>query len=130
MCTSEEKHTELWVVVDIFVLGKGQWLAKLRIFAVADPGFPIGGRGPRRGAVYPRGSYVSKILHVKMKESGPVGGRAPGAPPLDPPCFVFNSQHLVTGGFQIFDNALKIRSACNGQREFEQKSKHIHVINR
>ena len=26
------------------------------------------------GAVDPRGGYVSKILHVKMKESGPVGG--------------------------------------------------------
>ena len=40
------------------------------------------------GAVDPRGGYVSKILHVKTKESGPVGGgggRAPGAPPLDPP---------------------------------------------
>ena len=36
-----------------------------------------------RGAVDPRGGYVSKILHVKMKESGPVGGG--GAPPLDPP---------------------------------------------
>ena len=34
------------------------------------------------GAVDPRGGYVLKILHVKMKESGPVGGRAP---PLDPP---------------------------------------------
>ena len=34
-----------------------------------------------RGAVDLRGSYVSKILHVKTKESGPVGGRAPGAPP-------------------------------------------------
>ena len=45
--------------------------------AVADPGFPVGGRGPRRGAVDPRGSYVSKILHVKMKESGPVGGARP-----------------------------------------------------
>ena len=51
---------------------------------MADPGFPVGGgRGPRRGgAVDPRGGYVSKILHVKMKESGPVGGGAPG---LDPP---------------------------------------------
>ena len=31
----------------------------------------------------PRGGYVSKILHVKMKESGPVGGgaRARRAPP-------------------------------------------------
>ena len=36
------------------------------------------------GAMDPRGSYVSKILHVNMKESGPVGG-VPGVPPLDPP---------------------------------------------
>ena len=28
-----------------------------------------------------RGSYVSKILYVKMKESGPLGGHAPGMPP-------------------------------------------------
>ena len=48
---------------------------------MADPGFPVGGRGPRRGASDPRGGYVSKILHVKMKESGPVGGGAPGATP-------------------------------------------------
>ena len=34
------------------------------------------------GAVDPRGGYISKILHVKMKESGPVGGaRAERAPP-------------------------------------------------
>ena len=39
------------------------------------------GHGPHRGAVDPRGSYVSKILHVKMKESQPVGGHAPGVPP-------------------------------------------------
>ena len=49
---------------------------------MADPGFPVGGRGPHRGAMDPQGGYVSKILHVKTKESGPVGGgRAPGAPP-------------------------------------------------
>ena len=29
------------------------------------------------GAVDPRGGYVSKILHVKRKESGPVGGARP-----------------------------------------------------
>ena len=53
---------------------------------MADPGFPVGGGVDLvRGAVDPRGGYVSKILHVKTKESGPVGGRAPGAPPLDPP---------------------------------------------
>ena len=34
------------------------------------------------GAVDPRGGYVAKILHVKTKESGPVGGaRAGRAPP-------------------------------------------------
>ena len=41
---------------------------------MADPGFPVGGgRGPRRG-VDPRGGYVSKILYVETKESGPLGG--------------------------------------------------------
>ena len=55
---------------------------------MADPGFPVGGGVDLvRGAVDPRGGYVSKILHVKTKESGPVGGgaRAGRAPPLDPP---------------------------------------------
>ena len=42
--------------------------------SVADPGFPVGGHGLCRGAIDPRGGYVSKILHVKMKESGSVGG--------------------------------------------------------
>ena len=48
-----------------------------------------GSRISRRGgvdlverAMDPRGGYVSKILHVKTKESGPVGGaRAGRAPP-------------------------------------------------
>ena len=51
---------------------------------MADPGFPVGGGVDLvGGAVDPRGSYVSKILHVKTKESGPVGGgaRAGRAPP-------------------------------------------------
>ena len=51
------------------------------MFAAADPGFPVGGRQPRRGGANSRGGYVSKNLYVKMKESGPVGGvRAGGAP--------------------------------------------------
>ena len=37
------------------------------------------------GAMDPQGGYVSKILHVKMKESGPVGGARAGRAPLDPP---------------------------------------------
>ena len=63
------------------------YTAKITVFPVADPGFPVGGGVDLvRGAVDPRGGYVSKILHVKMKESGPVGGGARRArPPLDPP---------------------------------------------
>ena len=48
---------------------------------VADPGFPVGGRGPRRGGVDSRSGYVSQILYVKTKESGPLGGSVPGIPP-------------------------------------------------
>ena len=58
---------------------------------MADPGFPVGGRGPVRGACGPiRGcAPLMRALFAKnfakMKELGPVGGRAPGTPPLDPP---------------------------------------------
>ena len=54
--------------------------------AVADPGFSMGGRGPRRGGgVDSWGGSVSKILYVKMKESGPLGGVRRACPSLDPP---------------------------------------------
>ena len=44
---------------------------------MADPGFPVGGGVDLvGGGVDSRGGYVSKILHVKTKESGPVGGGA------------------------------------------------------
>ena len=49
---------------------------------VADPGFPVGGRGPHRGDVDSRGGYISKILYVKTKESGPLGGGVCRALPL------------------------------------------------
>ena len=45
--------------------------------SVADPGFPVGG-------VDSQGSYISKILYVKTKESGPLGGVC-RARPLNPP---------------------------------------------
>ena len=44
-------------------------------YSVADPGFPVG------GGVDSQAGYVSKILYVKKKESGPLGGRVPGTPP-------------------------------------------------
>ena len=61
---------------------------------MADPGFPVGGGGVDlvRGAVDPRSGYVSKILHVKTKESGPVGG---GARRACPPPRSANASHWV-----------------------------------
>ena len=44
------------------------------VIPVADPGFPIGGMDSQ-------GSYISKILYVKTKESGPLGTCVPGMPP-------------------------------------------------
>ena len=61
------------------------------LVAVADPGFPVGGDN-LVGSVYYRGGYVSKILYVETKESGPLrGGGCAGHVPLDPPmcCLVF-----------------------------------------
>ena len=55
---------------------------------MADPGFPVGGGVAVDlvgGGVDSRGGYISKILYVKTKESGPLGGRAVGMPPLDLP---------------------------------------------
>ena len=51
--------------------------------SVADPGFPVGGGVDLvGGGVDSRGSYVLKILYVKTKELGPLGGaRAGRAPP-------------------------------------------------
>ena len=62
--------------------------------AVADPGIPVGGRRPRGGGANSRGSYVSKSLYVKTKESGPLGGAA-GAP-LDPPMLGGKSKLLIS----------------------------------
>ena len=47
-------------------------------FAVADPGVPLGGIDlVGRGGVDSQGSYISKIIYVEMKESGPLGGGVP-----------------------------------------------------
>ena len=55
----------------------------LGTLSVAETGFPVGGGVDLvGGTVDPRGGYVWKILYVKTKESGPVGGaRAGRAPP-------------------------------------------------
>ena len=63
----------------IFCLGTYQW-------RIQD--FPYGGHQPHRGGDS-RGGYISKILYVKTKESGPLGGEGVHwAGPLDPPKFI------------------------------------------
>ena len=52
---------------------------------VADPGFPGGGIDLVGEGVDSWGSYVSKILYVEMKESGPLSGACAGHATLDPP---------------------------------------------
>ena len=41
---------------------------------LADPGFPVGGRGAIRGGVDSRCGHFSAKMYAKMKELGPVGG--------------------------------------------------------
>ena len=55
--------------------------------SVADPGFPPWGAWTLwGGGVDSRGGYVSKILYVKTKESGPLGGGVRRASAnVDPP---------------------------------------------
>ena len=60
-------------------------LAAPELIKVADPGFPVGGRGPRR-----RGRGLPRRLHFENfvcqnERIWTLGGRAPGTPPLDPP---------------------------------------------
>ena len=43
----------------------------------ADPGFSVGGVDPFKGGVDLRHGHFSVKMHVKTKELGPVGGRAP-----------------------------------------------------
>ena len=55
---------------------------------MADPGFPIGGGVDLvGGGVDSWGSYVSKILCVKTKELGPLGGAHTWHIPLDLPMY-------------------------------------------
>ena len=59
---------------------------------MADPGFPVGGHGPRGGGigVDSRGGYVSKILYVKRKNLDPWGGGSVrrASANVDPPMFM------------------------------------------
>ena len=45
------------------------------------------------GGVDSQGGYVSKILYVKTKELGPLGGACTGHAPLDPPMLLIDIIH-------------------------------------
>ena len=61
---------------------------------MADPGFPVGGGGVGLvgGGVDSQGGYMSKILYVKMKDLGPLGGARPPRSANDV-CHIFIKHH-------------------------------------
>ena len=63
---------------------------RTHLHSVADPGFPVGGTWTSQGDVDSRSGYVSKILYVKTKESGPLGGVRRARPPRSA-----NDIHLI-----------------------------------
>ena len=65
----------------IWVLRKLAILHEVWSMSVADPGFPVGGRRPRRRAPTPEAAMFRKICMSKRKNLDPWGGRAPAAPP-------------------------------------------------
>ena len=69
------------------------------IIAVADPGFPLGGVPTHWGDANLRRVHFSAKTYAKTKEIDPVrggGGRAPVAPPLDPPMYCGGNRSINT----------------------------------
>ena len=61
-------------------------VGQLKISAVVDPGFPVGGRGPVRGGVDLRHGCLLVKMNAKTKELGPIGrGVCTRHSPLGPP---------------------------------------------
>ena len=60
---------------------KAKCLVNLSQLPVSDPGFPVGGVDLVVGGVDSQGGYVLKILYVKTKESGSLGGACAGHAP-------------------------------------------------
>ena len=70
-----------------------------RQFTVADPGFPVGGRGPRRGGAWtPEVATVIKFV-CQNERIGSLRGGAPGAAPLNPPMVMFMGLETGRGCF-------------------------------
>ena len=74
------------------------------------------------GGVDSRGSYISKILYVKTKELGPLGGARAGRAPLDPP---MNMEVLLQKSFKVISKIDYSRQA-NVSERFTTK---VHQVN-
>ena len=70
---------------------------------MADPGFPVGGGVDLvGGGVDSRGGYVSKILYVKTKELGSLGGAHAGrAPPRSANGYCYKQKYNINIKFTL-----------------------------
>ena len=55
-----------------------------------------GGRAPVRGVIDLWRGHFSVKMYAKMKELGPMGGRMPGTPLLDPPMVIMNIEYIMS----------------------------------
>ena len=96
ICMSKWKNLDPWGDVRRQIRQWNVFRFQLVHNSEADPGFPVGGAVDLvGGGVDSWGSYVSKMLYVKTKELGPLGGGRAGRVPLDPPMQFKNPKFLI-----------------------------------
>ena len=81
------------------------------------------------GGVDSRGGYVLKILYVKSKETGPLGGRAPGTPPRSANALKNTNFHLSDLCFRTFsyDAGHLYKNSCKCTQILNTKSKCVLI---
>ena len=82
------------------------------LYPGADPGFPVGGGAdPLEGRQHTILSNFPKNC-MKSRKFWAVGGRAPGAPPLNPPLVPSRKIHLTPLNETLYECTQSKRSSC------------------
>ena len=87
MTTSSMVLELYWSLNQLIYYRKLTFMAIVDLFLNASGGSRIFRRGActHLGGVDLQRGHFSVKMYAKTKELGPIGGRAPGTPPLDPP---------------------------------------------